>query len=150
MKNKITLRPATAEDKKFVEGLLFTTMCDYVEATWPNDAAAQNHYYAINGFDALNTRIIQLAGKDVGRLSTTLRPDCIFIDEIHILPEYQRQGIGKQVIERVLKEAWEKKLPVQATVLNVNKPSQKLFFNMGFEVVAERDQRLYIQFAPKH
>jgi GNAT superfamily N-acetyltransferase len=142
----IELRPATADDKRFVDDLLFTTMHKYVEATWPNDPAAQRHYYEINKFDPLNTRILQVEGKDIGRLSTTLRSDCIFIDELHILPEYQRQGIGKEAIEQVFQEARERSLPVKATVLKVNNPSQKLCLTMGFEVFAEKDHRLHIRY----
>lgn len=146
MKNQIVLRRATVEDERFVDDLLFTTMRDYVEATWPNDPAAQHHYYETNRFDPLNTRILQVDGKDVGRLSTTLREDCVFIDELHILPEYQRRGIGRQAIEQVFNEAREKSLPVKATVLKVNRPSLKLFLSVGFEVVAEKDHRLHIRY----
>jgi GNAT superfamily N-acetyltransferase len=146
MKNVIVLRPATAEDERFANDLLFTTMCDYVEATWPNNPAAQRHYYEINKFTPSNTRILQVDGKDIGRLSTTVRADCIFIDELHILPEYQRRGIGKQAIEQVFREAQRKSLPVKATVLKVNHPSLKLCLSMGFEVVAEKDHRLQIQY----
>ena len=145
MKNRIALRAATTEDEKFVDDLVLTTMRDYVEATWPKDPVAQQHYYEINEFDPSNTRILQIDGKDVGRLSTTVREDCVFIDELHILPEYQRRGIGKQAIEQVFKEAREKNLPVKATVLKVNQPSLNLFRSMGFEVVAEKDRRFHIQ-----
>jgi GNAT superfamily N-acetyltransferase len=140
----IAMRPATIGDTEFVDGLLHMTMRRYVEATWPGNSAAQEHYYEINKFDPPNTRIIQLDGEDVGRLSTTLRSDCIFIDELHILPQYQRRGIGKQAIEQVFNEAREKGLPVKATVLKVNRPSQELCLNMGFEVVGEKDHRLHI------
>jgi ribosomal protein S18 acetylase RimI-like enzyme len=146
MKNAIVLRPAAAADGSFVDNLLFTTMRGYVEATWPNNPTAQRHYYEINKFDASNTRIVQVDGGDVGRLSTTLRADCIFIDELHILPKYQRRGIGKQVIAQVFKEAQERSLPVRATVLKVNHLSLNLFLSVGFEVVTEKDHRLHIQY----
>jgi hypothetical protein len=35
------LRPATAEDERFVDDPLFETMRDYVEATWPNNPLIQ-------------------------------------------------------------------------------------------------------------
>jgi GNAT superfamily N-acetyltransferase len=146
MKDRIALRPATTEDEKFVDDLVFTTMRDYVEATWPSDSAAQRHYYEINKFNPSNTRILQVDGKDVGRLSTTVREDCVFVDELHILPEYQRRGIGRQAIEQVFREAREKNLPVKATVLKVNQPSLNLCLSMGFEVVAEVDHRFHIQY----
>jgi len=140
----IGLRPATAEDCQFVDNLIYTTMHRYVVATWPNDPEAQRHYYQINKFNPANTQIIQVEGRDVGRLSTTIRPDCFFIDEIHIAPEYQRQGIGRRAIEQVILEASEECLPVKATILTVNRPSQRLFFGMGFEVVCEKDHRFYV------
>ena len=144
MNHQIRLRPATIEDQSFVDDLLYATMHEYVEATWPNDLEAQRHYYQINKFDPANTRMIQVEDRNVGRISTTIRPDCVFIDEIHIAPEYQQQGIGRQVIKQVFLEAAEKRLPVRATVLTVNQPSQRLLFNMGFEIVGEKDHRFHV------
>ena len=142
----IALRPAREEDEEFANHLLHLTMQQYVEATWPNDKAAHRDYYGINKFKASGTRIIQIEGKDVGRLSTTRLPDCVFIDELHILPEYQRHGIGQYAIEQVLMEAQERRLPVRLTVLKVN-PAQNLYLRMGFTMVAERDHRLHMQYS---
>jgi len=142
----ITLRPATNRDAQFVDDLTFKTMRPFVQATWPNDAAAQQHYFAMNSFNVSNTRIIQVDGQDAGRLSTTVRSDCLFIDEIHILPEYQRQGIGKQTIDRVLDEARQRGLPVEATVLKVNNPSLRMFLGIGFQIRQEKDHRFHIQY----
>jgi ribosomal protein S18 acetylase RimI-like enzyme len=139
----IVVRPAAADDEAFANDLLVRTMHEYVEATWPDDPAAQTRYYEINKYDPSNTRILQMEGKDIGRLSTTLRADCVFIDELHILPEYQRRGIGQQVIEQVFKEAQERNLPVKLHVLAVN-PAQKLYLSMGFKVIAQQDHRLHM------
>ena len=148
MNDSLVMRPATWEDKSFVDDLLFTTMRHDVEATWPNDPVAQRHYFEINRFDPSNTRIVQLNGNDIGRISTTLRPDCLFVDGIHILPEYQHRGIGKKVVKGVFAEAREKNLPVRATVLKVNLPSLNGSLSIGFEVVEEKDHRLHIQYLP--
>jgi RimJ/RimL family protein N-acetyltransferase len=150
MTHPIKLRPATIEDRQFVDRLLYTTMHQFVEDTWPNDLEAQRHYYEINQFDPANTRIIQVGDRDAGRISTTIRPDCIFIDEIHIAPEYQHQGVGRQAIEQVRREASDKHLPVKATVLTVNHPSQRFLARMGFEVVGERDHRFHVLLVPSH
>jgi serine/threonine protein kinase/GNAT superfamily N-acetyltransferase len=141
----VVFRPAAADDETFVNDLLRTTMQEYVEATWPDDLAAHQHYYELNKFDPSNTRILRVGGKDVGRLSTTVRADCMFIDELHIRPEYQRRGIGEQAVEHVIKEAQEKRLPVKLTVLAVN-PAQNLYLRMGFKVVAEKEHRLHMQY----
>ncbi len=74
----VNSRPATSEDQEFVDSLVFRTMQEYVEATWPQDLDAHRHYYEINSFDPTNTFILQKDGKDVGRLSRTIYPDHIF------------------------------------------------------------------------
>jgi GNAT superfamily N-acetyltransferase len=139
----IVMRPATADDETFANDLLFRTMHAYVEATWPNDPTAQRRYYEINKCDPSNTRILQIEGKDIGRLSTTVRTDCVFIDELHILPKHQRRGIGQQAIMQVLKEARERNLPVKLHVLTAN-PAQKLYLRMGFRVIAHENHRLHM------
>ena len=123
-------------------------MREFVQATWPGDEEAQRHYFEVNKFNFANTRIIQVDGKDVGRISTTIFSDHIFIDEIHIAPEYQHRGIGRQVIEKVISRARKMHLPISATILIVNKPSEKLFLKMGFKVVEEKDHRFHVAYAP--
>ncbi len=145
----ITLRPATVDDRAFVDELVFATMQSLVEATWPEDLDAHRQYYEANKFDPTNTYILQRKGQDVGRLSRTVYPDQIFIYELHVLPGYQRTGIGREAIAHVFKEAEVKVLPVRATVLIANQPSIKLCLGMGFEVVGLRDHRLQIQHRPK-
>lgn len=149
MTTLVQFRPATDDDKPFVDALLFDTMHGYVEATWPDNEEARRHYYAINSFKAAGTRIIQADGKDVGRLSTTLfRGQYIFIDELHILPKYHQRSIGRQAIEQVFAEAREENLLVRATILKVNYPSQLLCFAMGFRVFDFKDHRFHIEYEP--
>jgi ribosomal protein S18 acetylase RimI-like enzyme len=138
------MRPAVAEDDTLVNDLVRTTMQEYIEATWPNDSAAHQHYYELNRFDPSNTRIFQVDGRDIGRLSITVQEDCVFIDELHILPQYQRRGIGEQAIEQVIKEARGRSLPVRLTVSEAN-PAQNLYLRMGFRVITEKDGRLHME-----
>jgi ribosomal protein S18 acetylase RimI-like enzyme len=142
--SELELRPGTQADETFANNLLRRTMSRYVEETWP-DEAAQKDYYEINPYKQSNTRIIQMNGKDIGRLSVTDKKDCLFVDELHILPEYQRLGIGEQIIKQVFREAEQKDLPVRLTVLAVN-PAQRLYERMGFKVTEKRDHRLHMEY----
>jgi GNAT superfamily N-acetyltransferase len=141
----VMVRHATAEDEAFVNNLTVTTMAGYVEATWPDDPIAHSCYWELNKFDSSNTRILQVDGNYVGRLSTTLRADCVFIDEIHVVPEYQRKGIGQEAIEVVLEEARRLGLSVRLTVLEVN-PAQGLYLRMGFTITGTRDHRIHMEY----
>ncbi len=143
--DKLELRPATAADEKFVDTLLRSTMDKYVKETWPNDPEAWRHYYEINKFDQSKTRIVQLNGKYIGRLTATVRKDCVFIDEMHILSDWQRKGIGEILIHQVFEEARERCLPVKLTVLMKNPAAQRLYLKMGFEVAEEKDHRLHME-----
>jgi GNAT superfamily N-acetyltransferase len=53
----------------------------------------------------------------------------LFIDELHIAPEYRGRRVGQRVIERVIKEAKDPDLPVKLTVLKVNPAKELLFEN---------------------
>ena len=140
----LEIRPATQADEAFANDLLFRTMHEYVEATLVS-FRRQEYYYRINSFDASKTWIIQCSKNDIGRLTkTVIEGDCVFIDEIHILSEYQRMGIGRRIIERVIAEAQKLGLPVKLTVLKVN-CAQNLYLRMGFNVTAEKNNRLHME-----
>ncbi|MFP5248845.1 MAG: N-acetyltransferase family protein [Acidobacteriota bacterium] len=147
MSTDIQFRPATKEDKAFVDALLFDTMHKFVEDTWQDDEA-RNEYYIRNSFRMEGTEIIQAGGEDIGRISRTRHPDHIFIDELHVLPKYHRIGAGRQALERVIAEARTAHLPIRATILKVNCPSQLLCFATGFRVFGFKEHRFQIEYQP--
>lgn len=93
--SELKFRDATSADEGFVNDLTRTTMGEYVESTWNSDSERE-HYYKINKFQKNWTKIIQLEGIDVGRMTVTRKSEVIELDAIHILPEYQGKGLGGQ------------------------------------------------------
>ena len=67
----------------------------------------------------------------------------IFLDEIHILPEYQGRGIGQQVIRNLLAEASSQDLAVELILLRSN-PVRRLYEGLGFKVYKEDTDRYYM------
>ncbi len=108
-----------------------------VEQTWP-DLSHQARYWQINGCDVENTRIIELNGEKIDRITTSLRKDdpifgnCVFIEELHILPEYAGRGIGAALKQQVIDDAAVKGLPVGGNSLKVNLPINSLNTRMGY------------------
>lgn len=141
--DKLKFRDATPTDEEFVNELTRTTMGAYVEATWDSDSERER-YYEINKFQQNGTKIIQLDGVDVGRMTVTRKCRVIMLDEIHILPEFQGRGIGSQAIQNLLAEAKEKKLPIELVVLKLN-PVNRLYDRLGFEVCREDSERYYMK-----
>jgi ribosomal protein S18 acetylase RimI-like enzyme len=63
------------------------------------------------------------------------------------LPEFQRDGIGTELVRRMLQRAKELDVPVRLRVLRVN-PAKRLYERMGFVVTSEEPERFYMQSAP--
>jgi ribosomal protein S18 acetylase RimI-like enzyme len=133
---KVTLRGATTNDIEFLFRLHRETMQMYVVQTWGQwDEAWQSQYF-LDHFDPLSSQIIVAESKDIGVVSTVRRATDIFLSNIELLPAYQRQGIGAQLIRALIADACEKGLPIKLQVLKVN-PAQKLYARLGFSVIGE-------------
>jgi len=83
-------------------------------------------------------QIIIVDGRDVGRLAVDRYPDRINLRLIEILPEYQGRGIGTAIIQDILDEARQAKIPVTLMVLSIN-PAQRLYERLGFAAIEEID-----------
>lgn len=142
----ITLRPATPNDETFVDEMTRATMMPYVRKTWSKgDLVAE--YFKSHPYDPANTHIIQLEGKDVGRVTLLKTSTDVTIDGIHVLPEYQSKGIGGQVMQTIIDENNEKGLTTKLLVLKVN-PAIELYERLGFEIVKETSSRFHMELSP--
>jgi ribosomal protein S18 acetylase RimI-like enzyme len=132
---QITLRPATWDDFEFLYHVLKTTMREHVERIWHWDDQWQREYFGQN-FNPDENQIIVLYGKDIGVFGTRRQDDEIFLARIYILPGYQNQGIGTQLLASLLAEAAHQGLEVTLRVLKGN-PARRLYERMGFVTVEE-------------
>src|SRR5215467_9118046 len=58
------------------------------------------------------TKIVVVDGQDAGMLDVKSSDDGVTLENIHLAPEYQGQGIGTQLIRGVLQDAHQRRLPV--------------------------------------
>lgn len=139
----VTTRASTEADADFVNNLTRMAMSKYVEATW-HTTQERDSYYLSNLFDQNNTRIIQYGTVDIGRISVKQFSDHILFEEIHLLPDYQRRGIGTLLLQELLAHAKKKQLPVRLMVLQVN-PARQLYERLGFSIYSEDRERYYME-----
>lgn len=139
----VTTRASTEADADFVNNLTRMAMSKYVEATW-HTTQERDSYYLSNLFDQKNTRIIQYGTVDIGRISVKQFSDHILFEEIHLLPDYQRRGIGTLLLQELLAHAKKKQLPVRLMVLQVN-PARQLYERLGFSIYSEDRERYYME-----
>ncbi len=140
--SKITLRAAVSSDELFVNNLTQSEMTNYVKQTW-SSALEYKAYFQRNKFNLKTTEIIQLDGKDVGRLSVTRAADNIYIDNIHVLAQYQSHGIGTRVIKLLFEEAAQEAKEVRLSVLRAN-PAKSLYEKLGFKVQEESPTHFFM------
>lgn len=133
----IELRAARQEDAEFLFGLFKATMQEYVAQIWGWDEEWQQAYFQEH-FDPSREQIVVLDGEDIGVQAIEERADALFLAKIYILPEYQGQGIGTQLIASVLDRAFGRGLPVTLRVLKGN-PARRLYERLGFVAVGETE-----------
>ena len=133
MSINIQFRQATDDDYDFLWRLHYDTLKPYVEKIWSWDEQWQADRFR-QTFDADRNQIIQLDEKDVGVVDAQTRSDDIFLANIQISPQFQRQGIGKAIIITILADANEKQIPVTLQVFKIN-PARHLYERLGFKIV---------------
>jgi GNAT superfamily N-acetyltransferase len=79
-------------------------MREVIEKTWGWDEAWQRRDFD-RRFREYLTSIIECDGHAAGGLLLEWKPDSLYIHELQLLPEYQSQGIGTEVIGRVIEQA---------------------------------------------
>jgi ribosomal protein S18 acetylase RimI-like enzyme len=132
----VTLRGATTNDADFLYRLHRAAMQAYVVQTWGQwDETWQSQYFQ-HHLDPSAYQIIVLHGQDIGAISVVRRVTDIFLGNIELLPAYQRQGIGTQLIQTLLDEAHQKGVAVTLQVLKVN-PARRLYERLGFSIRGE-------------
>ena len=132
---QIHFRPAAESDIDFLYALHVATMKEYVDKTWGWDDTFQEAVFRKNYVPA-EIQVITFAEKDMGMLSLEERVEDVFLRAIEIHPDYQGQGIGTAIIQKIIVEGTLKMKPVFLHVLKVN-PAKKLYERLGFSVVNE-------------
>ena len=135
MTRHINLHLAKAEDYEFALHLFLLTMRPYVQEIGVWDEQQQRANFAAQ-WKREEARIISIDGKDVGWLQVAELPTEIRLQKFFVSPEYQRSGIGSEVLSNLL-AIWRS--TGKKIVLKVlkNNPARRFYERLGFSVVAE-------------
>ncbi len=140
----LTLRTARQDDKEFVYQVKRASMREYIEQTWGWDEQFQRQLHD-RRFGSQEFQIVSFGGHDVGIMSVALQPDCVFLNQIYILPEHQGQGIGEKCMRTVFERATKSNLPVKLRVLRVNSRAAAFYERLGFTITGETDTHFLMQ-----
>ncbi|PWK23344.1 acetyltransferase (GNAT) family protein [Arcicella aurantiaca] len=129
-----SLRKATENDLDLTYKIKKNALYEYLEMLWGWNEQAQDEFHREH-YKKAHFQIIELQEKAIGYLETENRIDHIFLSNIMILKEFQEKGIGKIILEDLIKQHSE----IRLEVLKVNKRAIQFYQNLGFEIKDENE-----------
>ena len=153
----VTLRPICREDEPFLlEVYAGARRDELARVPWDETQkrafltfqfTAQHQHYQ-DHFAEAEYCVVLDGGLPVGRLYVDRRVDEIRILDVAVLPEYQGQGIGRTLIQTLLREAEAAGKPVRLYVENFQQRSQAVFRQLGFEPKEDHGLSLLMEWQP--
>jgi ribosomal protein S18 acetylase RimI-like enzyme len=108
-------------------------MRDVIEKTWGWDEAWQRADFDRRFAESI-VSTIEVAGRAVGSVWLEWKPDCLYIHELQIMPEWQGRGFGTAVLQQVIEQASGRRFPVTLSVVPANRRAKRLYERVGFKV----------------
>lgn len=142
--DNLKIRVAGENDKEFAYQAKRAAFRGYVEQVWGWDEDKQRKLHD-QRFGAQEFWVISLDGTDVGIMSVDREPDSVFVNQIYILPQHQKQGIGRRCMSVVVDEGNKLDLPVRLRVLKVNHRAVTFYERLGFTITDETDTHFLMQ-----
>jgi ribosomal protein S18 acetylase RimI-like enzyme len=140
----LKLRKATASDSEFAFRAKKLALGKYIDQVWGWDEAEQLKLHE-RRFTSQEFNVIQWLGDNVGILAIVHEQDGLRINQILILPDYQRQGIGRACMVQIMSEAAASRYPVKLQVMKVNRQALAFFKKLGFERTGETETHVQME-----
>jgi len=142
MPPQIDFRQAGLQDFRYCETLYFAGM-EQIIRQLNLDLGAQITSFQ-QQWEPAQVQIITLTGRDVGWLQTMTAKDALFLAQLFVEPPVQRQGVGTEVMRRVIGEASRNGRAVELAVVKIN-PALRLYERLGFHVTHEDEHKFYMR-----
>jgi len=146
-KNKISTRITTEADTDFVRRTHHAAYRDVIERQFGSfDEKMQDDFFA-SIWKHGAYEILLKGDKEIGFCFIEHYSDHTFIRELVLLPEFQGQGIGSNVLRRAIEESKTNNIPIKLRVLIKNR-AQHLYRKMGFKDIGVNDTHFEMKYNP--
>lgn len=142
------LRPAEDFDFEFAFEAKRLALGPYVAERWGWDDQLQREIHSRRWRERL-WFVIEHKGERAGTVAIEEETGHMQFGEFYLLPAFQRQGIGTQVLLSALASADAQAIPVRLEHLKWN-PVGTLYRRHGFEIVSETDSHYYLERPPQN
>jgi GNAT superfamily N-acetyltransferase len=128
-----TIRRSSADDAPLFYDVIEQTMREFIMATWGRWNESRVRQESLEDSISPDAQVIQVGDIAVGVCLIERSPTHIQLEQIYLLPEYQRLGIGSVLIQSLITEASQSHIPIRLRVMTVN-PAKKFYEKFGFIV----------------
>ncbi|MER2511175.1 MAG: GNAT family N-acetyltransferase [Nitrosomonas ureae] len=128
----IQIRPARDSDFQWLLELHHTVYRDLITQEFGYWDSDEELGLFKNAWESKQIEVLLRNDKPVGMFIVVAHVDHLWLDEIQIDPRYQNQGIGTEVIGRLIARARTCFLPLRLRVLRVNQGAYRLYQRLGF------------------
>jgi ribosomal protein S18 acetylase RimI-like enzyme len=138
----ISFRPARLEDFDYCARLYFAEMEKTIrelKLDMTAHAAGFRRQWQVS-----EVRIIRLDDADVGWLQSRTQDNALFLAQLFVETAFQRQGIGTQVMERLIGEAGGARQAVTLAVVKSN-TALRLYQRLGFRITHDDERKFYMR-----
>jgi GNAT superfamily N-acetyltransferase len=139
-----TLRRSSIDDAPLFYRVIDRTMREFIITTWGAWDEARVRQEALEHSSSPHRQIIQVGDVAAGIFAVERYPTHIQLQQIYLLPEYQRLGIGSELINRLILEGSQFQIPVRLHVMAVN-PAKQFYEQRGFVVTESTPEFFYME-----
>jgi GNAT superfamily N-acetyltransferase len=139
MNSDITFRQAVVTDAPLFYSVVDQTMREFIVATWGAWNEERVLRESLQDSSSLSAKVIQREGQDIGVLLVEEESSHFQVQQIYLLPPFQRQGVGTQLVSSLVKNAVAIGKPVRLRVLKVNSAKQ-FYEKLSFVVTGEDNE----------
>lgn len=138
------LRPVTAEDADFIYSTYEVTLRPLVEGIGRRWAESRMREKSAAESNDGRTQIVIVRSECAGFINIEERPAEVWLHALFLIPEFQRAGLGRALLQVALDKANSLSLPVRCQVMSFN-PAIGFYERLGFKVYGEVDSTVLMQ-----
>jgi GNAT superfamily N-acetyltransferase len=143
MDSGLEFRQATESDLEFLTSLRRETMWAHLKNSGGQVTELEQRARVLYRFDC--AQIVSQDGHDIGLLKVCRDSDPWELSQIQLLPDRQRQGLGRILIEGVLTAAKAAGVRVKLHVPRAS-PARRLYERLGFVLTGEDELGYLMRF----
>ncbi len=136
-----SIRKAQNNDLDLTFKIKKNAFSEYLELLWGWNEEAQYEFHQEH-FEPNNFQIIEVSNSPIGYLETHQVEELLFLSNLMILKEFQGKGIGKTILQDLLKI----NSSMELEVLKVNFLAKRFYQHLGFIVIEEKEDVFRMKF----